>query len=147
MLLINTTIADKGAAARLKAIREKLGNIDEILADIGQIIESNTQQRFDTKTDPNGYRWKDWADSTRKAREDEGRGTLLVYTGQMRDSLISRVFGESLEVGYASPYAQFHEEGTSKMPRRAALLGANGTLGVKDRNEIYNTLDRHLREI
>lgn len=137
-------IAD--ALATTERVENRLLNLEPLFRDIGALLESNANVRFDTKTDPDGKAWPEWADSTRKAREREGRGTLMEYSGLMREGLTS-AFGPSFaEVLLSAPYAGAHESpgASSHLPRRAVLTSADGGLGAQDLDDVLNAIEKYL---
>jgi phage gpG-like protein len=114
--------------------------------DIAALLESYANIRFDTKTDPDGKAWPEWAPSTRAAREREGRGTLMEYSGFMREGLTS-AFGPSFaEVFLTAPYADAHErpKSTSHLPRRSMLTSANGGIGEQDLEDVLASIEDYL---
>lgn len=137
-------IAD--ALATTERVENRLLNLEPLFRDIGALLESNANVRFDTKTDPDGKAWPEWSDSTRKAREREGRGTLMEYSGLMREGLTSS-FGPSFaEVLLSAPYAGAHESpgAGSHLPRRAVLTSADGGLGAQDLDDVLTAIEEYL---
>lgn len=137
-------IAD--ALAATERIEDRLLNLEPLFRDLAALLESNANVRFDTKTDPDGKAWQDWAPSTRAAREREGRGTLMEYSGFMREGL-SSAFGPSFaEVFLTAPYADAHErpKSTSHLPRRSMLTSANGGLGEQDLEDVLTSIEDYL---
>jgi phage virion morphogenesis protein len=141
--------------ARLGELAGALEDIDPLLNTIGAVLESAVEERFDAKRDPAGGAWAALAPSTAAAyaRQDagRGRGTLLERTGLMRDSLgYNVVAGALVEVGFGRAYAQYHETGTRRMPRRGLLLasvdaaGGSGTLGREDEDAILDAIESHI---
>jgi phage gpG-like protein len=143
------------------ALSRATAKLDEgrLLGQIGALLESRVNQRFDRKVDPNALAWKPLSENTlalyARADGDSRRGTLLERTGRMRQSLAHNVIGDAVEVGFAVPYAQYHETGTRtktgkvKMPRRGMLTAdwEAGTLGDGDRRAILQLLGRYLGEL
>lgn len=127
----------------LRALERSGKDFTPILREIGTLIESSVQQRFDTKTDPDGKAWAAWSAKTAEARAKENRGALLVYTGNMRSGLSSSVANKQVRVGFNVDYAQNHEFGTSKIPGRRMLLTRSNDLSTADRAEIYELLLKH----
>ncbi|TAG76545.1 MAG: virion morphogenesis protein [Burkholderiales bacterium] len=106
------------------------GRGTELLDALAQSLSERMALRFETKTDPTGTKWKDHEPSTtaRYAAEDarignrRGRGSLLIRTGLMRASLTRERTARDVLVGFARPYAVFHEFGTRRMPRRGLVF-------------------------
>ena len=90
------------------------------------VLESRAEQQFDSEGAQTGG-WPPLAPST-LARKTTGQ--MLVETGRLRDSLTSSSSGDAIrEVGAVeaaygtrTPYAHFHHQGTSRMPRRPLLF-------------------------
>ena len=100
---------------------------EQLLINLSVEVESQTLERFDTKLDPEGNKWKPIADSTRKyLNRYFPSGSLLVRTGMLRDSVGPPPKGDkpvligddSILIGSAMEYASFIQDGTSKMPAR-----------------------------
>lgn len=138
----------------LAAALPRLEQPADLMRVLGNTLRGNIERRFDTKTDPSGERWADWADSTKAlyARadtpskgKDKGtvvkRGTLLERTGQMRNSLAVNAGDDFVEVGMTRPtkggqwqIPLLDETGTARMPRRGIFFAdwESGTLGAQD---------------
>jgi phage gpG-like protein len=52
MLII--TVEDSAFRAKLEKLQASLGNLTPVMSEIGQQLESNVRQRFETRTDPSG---------------------------------------------------------------------------------------------
>lgn len=134
------------ALATTERVENRLLNLEPLFRDIGALLESNANVRFDTKTDPDGKPWQEWAPSTRAAREREGRGTLMEYSGLMREGL-SSAFGPSFaEVFLTASYADAHErpKPTSNLPRRSMLTSETGGLGAQDLDDVLTAIEKYL---
>lgn len=158
MLII--TVEDSAFRAKLEKLQASLDNLTPVMSEIGQQLESNVRQRFETRTDPNGVPWKPWAESTRdgypwpnaKTKErlkyGPGNARLLDRHGDMLDSLNHQADANSVTVGFANDYAVFHEYGTKKMPRRGMLLGNinQGSLGADDAADVLDIVNHWLAQ-
>ena len=102
---------------------------EQLLTNLSVEVEMQTLDRFDTKIDPEGKKWKPIADSTRKYLNKYfgGRETsLLVRTGDLRLSAGPPPEGDkpvfigddSIFIGSAMEYASYIQDGTYKMPAR-----------------------------
>lgn len=147
--LINIHATDVSAIALLQGVTEKLAprETTRLMRRIASMLERNAQKRFDMKVDPDGTAWKPWSETTRMLREDEGRGTLMEYSGHMRDS-IQKVSGPTEAVlSVLAPYAIYHDSinnRSSNLPRRGILTGSGGTIGAMDRAGIDKLLKEYL---
>ena len=96
----------------------------QLLANIGAEVEAQTQERFDTKLSPEGKRWQDIAEKTKRyyAKYFPGqRRSILVGEGGLRDSIESQVDDWSVLVGATKVYAATHQYGRGKIPARPYL--------------------------
>ena len=93
---------------------------EQLLINLSVEVESQTLERFDTKLDPEGNKWKPIADSTRKyLNRYFPNGSLLVRTGMLRDSVEPQLKGDDvIIIGSAREYASYIQDGTKKMPAR-----------------------------
>jgi phage virion morphogenesis protein len=109
-----------------------------LLNSIGVEIETQTQNRFDTKIDPQGNRWKDIADATEKYYRRRGKKLdgkprpPLLISGSLRDSIVSEVQSGnwSVIVGAAKEYADVHQFGYA-----AKNIPARPFVGISSENE------------
>lgn len=148
---ITVQIEDREVQDWLRHIEHQAGpdGLQQILDAIGAEMESRTERRFDTKSDPSDNPWAPLAASTKEryAKADNGKqqGTLLQRTGQMRDSLSYQVEGDAVLIGFGVARAAYHEFGTVRM-RRRGLLAADpetGELGEGDRISILDLIQAH----
>lgn len=82
------------------------------------------QNRIRTgKTSPDGQAWRPWAMSTLRQRIREGTtgGGLLYKTGALYNSIKWKLTGKNLIIYSDSPYGQYLQNGTSRMPARPFL--------------------------
>jgi len=123
----------------------KLSSSDrrKLLGDIGVEMETQTDSRFDQKTDPGGNDWADLAERTLEwyARHPMGNPPL-VRSGALQGSIASEVEGDdTVFVGTLLKYGIYHQEGTKKMPPRPfAGLEAPG-----DVSEVERVVENFLR--
>lgn len=142
---ITVAVVDTGALGLLVELQRQLRDLTPVMKAIGRKLESNVNVRFDTKTAPDGSAWAPWSETTAAARAEEGRGTLLEYTGRMRDSLAYEATATSVEVGFGVPYAVYHEVGTSRMPARPVLFDGD-SLGSADLDDVVAVALRQFKK-
>lgn len=138
MTAVFVSITDVNVGKTLQAMRAQLSSMEPVYKAIGTKLESNINLRFDTKTDPAGKAWAPWSEYTKKKREKQKRGTLLEFTGRMRDSLTFIADNEGVEVGFGLEYAKYHEgltKGKGIIPKRAMLFD-NGQLSATDATDV-----------
>jgi phage virion morphogenesis protein len=119
----------EGVAALLN--KAKLSSQDRaaLLRNIGAEVEAQTQERFDTQTDPEGNDWKALAQKTKDyyIKNGFGGGSLLVQRGGLRDSIESQLSGSwGVLVGATKIYAAIHQCGGDIVPKNAAALFVPG---------------------
>ena len=98
----------------------------ELLKELGKREVKRAKQRFKSKTDPDGKRWRSWDRDTQEERIREGSASsgLLVESGALMNSIDFDVVHNSLFVGTNVDYGQYIQQGTPDMPARP-FLGFN----------------------
>lgn len=155
-----TIYTDDGAyRSQLERLHESLGNLEPVMDAIGARLESNIQNRFATRTDPNGLAWAPWKDSTledypfsgsQAATEDgPGNARLLDRYGTMLASLGYDSDPNRASIGFGQPYATYHEFGTKHMDRRGMLMAdpEAGILGADDETAVLDVLNTWLDDL
>jgi phage virion morphogenesis protein len=158
--MLTITVDDSAFRATMRSLQEGMSDLTPVMERIGGTLETNTLNRFETKTDPNGQPWKAWQPKTLKyypfagtkyAKGDEGpgNGKLLDRYGRMLRGLSYEAEAKSVRVGFDMPYAAYHEYGTKKMPRRGMLMGNldAGTLGKQDEQAVIDILNQFLNDL
>lgn len=123
----------------------------KLLASLGVEIEAQTQERFETKLDSDGNRWKDIADKTalyyqkRFGTSDPGKGLLFrAFDGvPLLDTIESQVSSWDVLVGATKVYAAVHQFGWEKKN-----IPARPYLGISeaDEAELSDIVDAFIRE-
>lgn len=153
--MLTITVDDRAFRDYLNRLHARLDDLTAPMTEIGSVLENRVRQRFETKTDPTGKAWAPWKQSTREtypyagtpaAREGAGRGLLLQRYGTMLDSLSYAADPSSVRVGFAQPYATYHEFGTDQMERRGLLFDGPdaGTLADADNAAVIDVLEHWL---
>jgi phage virion morphogenesis protein len=139
-----TTMGLDMAIAKINGIA--LRNPAAVMAVAAETIRRQTLQRFARKVDPDNDPWAPRKVSSiprgRSARARHirgGSGTLLLDTGRLRNSIASKVYGFTAEVGTNVFYGLYHQKGTRKMVARR-FLGINEA----DAREIEQAISRYL---
>lgn len=107
-------------------------NLDEMLDDIGALVVSQVDQRFQDEEDPSETPWADWTE--RYARTRHGGDKLLQSEGFLRGSINHQVVGGAVEVGSNLVYAGHHQFGSKKKSGRGSGVPARPFLGVSADN-------------
>ncbi len=116
----------------------------KMLQEMGPLLVAAVRDRIEKKkAGPDGVRWKPWATSTAIARRREGTaGTgLLLRTGELRDSIEYTVQGPKVSVSTRLPYAQYLQNGSSRMPARP-FLG----MGKVERQIVQNVWNKWIKD-
>ena len=142
---IKVTVPNASAGiGPLLAMQRRLRNLEPTLAQIGGMLESRVNLRFDTKTDPDGKPWRPWQPATAKARAEERRGTLLEYTGAMRASLRWNLEKHTLTVGFGVDYVKRHEQAKNPNRLRRILTDSAGQISAGDEAAVMRMLNNYI---
>lgn len=113
----------------LQDVLGRLGRLSEPLDPLARrvriLLHNQHERRIATeKTDPDGAPWPPLAASTLRRK----RGSMLVETGRLLGSLVSRQDGLMVsETNQARPYNVFINAGTRRMPARRYMgIGSDG---------------------
>lgn len=90
-----------------------------MLAALAETVRKQTIRRFANKTAPDGGKWAPLKPSSVRGRRTSG--DILVDTGRLRNSIASKVYGHTAEIGTNVFYGKFHQFGTRKMVARPFL--------------------------
>lgn len=127
-------------SALLENYLDKLKNNIEkrrkIMHSLGMMVKKSVIERFDTKIDPEGNPWERNRPSTiqRKGVDDP-----LVDTGFLKKSIYMRSDKEGFMVYTQTPYAVFHQVGTSRFPERP-FMG----FSEEDEKNAINIIEKEL---
>ena len=96
----------------LSELQKRTGNIKPAMEGIGQILVSNTQQRFVDQVDPDDLPWKELSAVTLARRRKAGSGAqILRDTGRLASGITYKVVGGTVELGTNVVYAGTHQFG------------------------------------
>ena len=114
----------------------------EFMKQVGDQLVKNTQERFDkTKSDPDGRKWAPWAESTKRAYQKSGGGSLLVRTGALRNSIRATANDKQVSVSSNLKYGQYLQQGTGNMPARP-FIG----IGKRDEDSLQQLWDKWIKQ-
>jgi len=108
-------------------------NPAELLDNIGELVEIQTQDRFESETDPDGKKWVKWSSKYQKS----GNGiNILRNTQRLFSSINYQVKGNKVEVGSNVEYSAVHNYGYKEknIPKRTFL--GMGEQNKKDVNKL-----------
>ena len=115
-----------------------------VLEKIANALTANSRDRIsETKQDPEGNVWQalNPAYEARKTAKGKTAGKLI-YSGDLLQSLVGTVENGTANVSSRHDYAQFLQDGTSKMPARP-FAG----LGAEDKQSINHILNDELQRL
>ena len=119
-------------------------DLTDALDEIGGSLETSTQRRFETETDPEGRDWKRLSDAT-LARRGPGAKKLRDQV-DLYDSIGHRVLGKRVAVGANRTYARIQHLGGKAGRGKKVTIPARPYLGISaaDRREIAEIVRDHL---
>lgn len=132
------------ASAKLRELMLRTMNIDDALEDIGSMLESSTQQRFEAEQTPEGDDWQEHADATKAARGDNA--SILRDEIDLYDSITHEVQGNDVAVGTNRIYGRIQQLGGQAGRGLAVTIPARPYLGLSDddEREINHIIEGHL---
>lgn len=145
----------------LQKLTNQFDNMQPAYQEIAGRLEQNVDLRFITKTDPEGKKWAPLKSSTKAKYDLEDtkksgskstvvkKGSLLMRTGAMRQSLNSMVVPNAALIGFNSDIVVHHEFGTKKMAARSLLFAdpQNGLLGEQDVGDVLEILSSFIDDL
>lgn len=140
---VSVLITDGGTLATLDARLSRLAGLDiqDLLGGVMGLVESQTRRRigFEKKA-PDGTDWARLAPSTEKQYKRKGKSTarnrLLLFEGELLDSIQSQVSGLDGFVGSNKEYAAVHQFGSGGGGITAKPIPAREYLGISDENRL-----------
>ncbi len=134
--------------AYLQQLQEKTGDLQPVLADIGEHLIKSTQERRRTQTDPDGNAWEPLSATTIALK---GHDHILFKDGYLFDELNYDVDPLALYFGTPKEYGAMMQVGgvtspKSWMPRKT--IPARPFLGLSqdDQQQILDLLAAYLAE-
>ena len=126
---INFDLRELDGIAKLLE-KAKLSSSDrmQLLGNIGEEVESQTQERFDDQKSPEGKTWQSLAQKTLDYYREHGKGggRLLEQEGMLRSSIEIQVDDWSVLVGATMAYAAIHQYGGEIRPKARPSLYVPG---------------------
>ena len=116
---------------------KQLNNPKDFLKEVGEIIVEDIKHRIvSTKLDPEDQPWAPWAESTRKARQNDGTAALglLFQSGNLAQSINYRFTSKNnVQIGTSNKYAGYLNDGTDNMPARPFMgLSKRSIAGIEE---------------
>ena len=151
--------SDLGAAEKvLQRLSGSLKDTQPMMRSIATLLENATRKRFETKTAPDGEKWADWADSTKRryakpiwrtkskkrylaGLKPRPKERLLRDSSRLLRSLTRHATRELAQVGTNVQYAPYHQTGTKNMVARP-MFG----ISAQDRVDILGLLQDFVQQ-
>lgn len=146
--MIEVKIDDAAIKKALSNLQQAAGNLRPALKAIGEDLKESTQQRFVSKTGPDGQQWDDNSDVT---IERKGRNAPLVGEGSLAEQISAALIGDdTLEIGSSMQYAAMQQFGgkKSEFPFLWGDIPARPFLGISSEDEakILSTIEEFLTD-
>ena len=152
--MITITVNDREVRELLAGLYARTADFAPAMTKIGAELETRIRARFETQSGPLGHKWADWAPSTKKSypgpgtksSQGQGNARILDRYGVMLKDIGWEADTASVRVGLAQPYAQYHEYGTQRMPRRGLLFADPNakTLAPADQRYVLDVIEQHI---
>lgn len=123
----------------LSKIEKLIDTIKKIKPLIGEIVTTQTIERFTTKENPKLGKWKKLSDKTIKARSIKRNKPvynteILEDTNILKNSIHYEIDDDKILIGSAIGYGQYHQYGTRRGLPKDNEEGWRGFLGLNDNN-------------
>jgi len=144
--VIDFEIDDRDILSALRRLQDHSANLRPALQKIGEKLKESTQQRFVSKTGPDGSAWLGNADSTIGRK---GRDQALTDEGALGETIDYQLFGnDSVAIGSPLEYAAMMQFGGTKseFPNLWGDIPERPFLGISDddKTDILTIIERHL---
>lgn len=126
---VNLTVRSGGTEAisrALHALERRGENLKPALSEIGAMLVTSTQTRFEAERDPGGRAWEPLRHRS---------GPILRLSGRLYKSLTYAVGTRQVEVGTNVPYARIHQLGGKAGRGLKVTIPARAYLGLDDADE------------
>lgn len=131
---ISINVRHEGRA--IEEMLQKCRTLRKPVAESGRYMRDETKNNFSSQSDPDGAAWAGLRPSTLKQKKG---GRILTRSGALAGSVRLRSGGLTATVSVGTSYAQYHQNGTSKMVQRKVI-------GIGDRHipKIKQFFEDHL---
>lgn len=144
--MITITVNSAALDAALAKAQRKFDDLTELMAGIGQELETRILNRFETEKDPDGRPWEPWSEAYAANRPTDGNKTILDLYGDMRRSMSFKESKTNVLVGFGDEKSIKHEFGLGVPPRRMLFSDPEQqTLGQADEQAILKIIDRYVQ--
>jgi phage gpG-like protein len=111
-----------------------------LLSGLGLEIEEQTKERFDTKIDPDGVKWRDITNAYKKYlhKHFPGAKPPLVREGYLQNTIEFQLQGsDAILVGSPMEYADYHQN--AKSPKRLRKFLGLSVRNIEDLEDLVDT--------
>ncbi len=134
----------------MRALMVQLKNKSPLYRDWGEIMHNSTMERFRLEEAPNGQRWPELSNATKRARlKRHGNApiTILRETGDLAGSFHPKASSNRLAYGSNKVYAAIHHAGGKAGRGRKVAIPARTILGLskRDRGDFEHQAVLHLK--
>lgn len=107
------------------------GLLPKVAQRIGAAAVKQISDEFRESRDPYGQPWKPLKSPRGRQGKKKRSDKPLIDTGRLRASFRAQPDGATVRVSTDVDYAEFHQDGTSRIPRRQILPDDDGGLGPR----------------
>ena len=109
----SASVTDSGLRQALAGLSGSARDLSRPMDDIGRMLMSSIDARFERQADPDGRPWAPLKPSTIKDRQRKGYGPreILTRSRRLRQSITREADASSVTVGTHIPYAAIHQFG------------------------------------
>jgi phage gpG-like protein len=121
--MINVNISVTGLDESLTMINNLKAAVADVsmeMQDIGDyLMQFYSGDVYDSEGGAFGHQWQPLSEAyaVEKAKR-WGSNTILVASGQMRNSYSLQTSSQSMTISNSAPYFEYHQDGTGRMPQR-----------------------------
>ena len=123
----------------LEALARQMGDMSDVMNDIGMALVASSEKRMDNGESPDGSAFAPRSAATLKhyERKKIAFGGVLHKSGKLRQNLFHTYGPEHVEIGTVEPYAAMMQFGGTKaqFPNLWGNIPARPFLGVSDQDE------------
>ena len=111
MVQMKVTMTSDGLEIALAGLGARATDLRPAMDEIGAMLMTSTDMRFERQVDPEGAAWTPNAPSTAKQKAKVGHELILQMSGRLRGSITRQAESNSVTVGTNLAYARIHQLG------------------------------------
>jgi phage virion morphogenesis protein len=118
--MVKIEIDDRDVMSALQALMRRGGDMSPAMANIAQVLASESERQFRDQAGPGGAVWPDLTEATKAMRKKRGTwpgATLQVSAGGLAASVQTGYAPAEAWIGSNKPYAAMHQFGGITSPR------------------------------